>query len=130
MEDLGLKIQGAIGIVAMLGFCWLFSTSRRSVKPRIVFYGLGLQFLFAFLILRTGPGRKFFSDANDVILKLLSFSEEGGKFVFGSLGTADGPLGFNFAFQVLTTIIFFASLMSILYHYGIMQLVVRGVDLG
>lgn len=127
MDDFNLKVQGAIGIFAMLALCYVFSTSRKSIKPRIVFYGLGLQFLFAYLILKTSPGRAFFDKANTVIMKLLSFSEEGAKFVFGSLGTADGPLGFNFAFQVLTTIIFFASLMGVLYHYGVMQRIVRAV---
>lgn len=128
MDDFNLKVQGAIGIIAMLALCYAFSTSRKSIKPRIVFYGLGLQFLFAFLILRTEPGRDFFARANEIILTLLGFSEAGAVFLFGQqLGTPGGAGGFVFAFHVLTTIIFFASLMSILYHYGIMQRIVSAV---
>lgn len=88
-----------------------------------------MQFIFAVIVLRTGFGRAFFLWMNDVIMKLLSFQREGGMMVFNALSIPPGEpgsLGFFFAFQVLTTIIFFSALISVLYHLGIMQLVVLG----
>jgi CNT family concentrative nucleoside transporter len=108
----------------------LLSTNRRAIKPRIVVLGLLLQVAFAFVVLRTAGGRAFFQGCNEVITDLLAFSQHGANFIFGGLAPAPGQesrFGFIFAFQVLTTIIFFASLMSVLYHLGVMQLVVKGV---
>lgn len=85
--------------------------------------GTLLQFIFALIVLKTTPGRMFFEFMNDVIIKLLAFSDEGARFLFGSLINNDS-LGFIFAFQVLPTIIFFSSLMSVLYYLGIMQKIV------
>ncbi|MFG0316820.1 MAG: NupC/NupG family nucleoside CNT transporter [Planctomycetota bacterium JB042] len=130
MDDFALKARGAIGIVVILALAWLLSSNRRKVRPRIVLYGLGLQFAFALIVLRTDVGRAFFDRANGAIQKLLDFSREGAAFVFGPLSIPageEGSLGFMFFFQPLVTIIFFASLMAVLYHLGIMQFVVRGV---
>ncbi len=130
MDDFALKARGAIGIVVILALAWLLSSNRGKVRPRIVLYGLGLQFAFALIVLKTDLGRAFFDRANAAIQKLLDFSREGAAFVFGPLAIPageEGSLGFMFFFQPLVTIIFFASLMAVLYHLGIMQFVVRGV---
>ncbi|MCX7647909.1 MAG: hypothetical protein N2Z60_04790, partial [Elusimicrobiales bacterium] len=82
-----------------------------------------IQLIFALLVLKFPPGRKFFEIMNDVIIKVISFSNDGAKFIFGGL-IDNQSLGFIFAFQVLPTIIFFSSLMSVLYYLGIMQKIV------
>ena len=128
MSDLGLKLQGALGILCMIALAWALSTDRRKVRWPLVLWGLFLQFLFAVIVLKTDAGRAFFDGANSVILSLLALSERGATFVFGGLGTAAGVAGYIFAFQTLSTIIFFASLMAVLYHFGVMQLIVRGVS--
>ncbi len=130
MDDLALKLRGALGILAILGLAFLLSSARRKVRPRIILFGIGLQIAFALIVLRTDLGRRFFDGANAVIIGLLDFSKQGAWFVFGALSPRPGetcPVGYLFFFQTLTTIIFFASLMAVLYHLGIMQFVVRGV---
>jgi CNT family concentrative nucleoside transporter len=121
------QLMSVFGMVAMLFFAWILCAQKKSIHWRTILWGTVLQFIFALLILKTPPGRWAFSAMNDVVLKLLSFQEEGAKFVFGNLALApgkEGSLGFYFAFQVLTTIIFLSSLMSILYYFGILQQVV------
>ena len=118
-----------LGLLVLIGLAWLCSTDRRRIRWRTVAWGTALQLIFALLILKTGPGRWLFTWLNDAVLVVLSFQDEGAKFVFGSLGIPagqPGSLGFFFAFQVLTTIIFFSSLISILYYVGFMQWIVRG----
>jgi len=115
------------GTFVLLGLAWLACDRKTKIKWKPVVWGMILQFVFALIILRTAPGRWFFANMNDVIVKLLSFQEEGAKFLFGALGASPGSpgsLGFFFAFQVLTTIIFFSSLMSVLYYLGVMQKIV------
>ena len=116
-----------VGVFVLLGIGFLLSRNRRGVNWKAVGWGVGLQFLFAFLVLRTPPGRAFFSFMNDAVVKLLSFQRDGAEFVFNALALPPGEpgsLGMFFAFQVLTTIVFFSSLISILYHLGIMQKVI------
>lgn len=122
------RYQGLIGVVVLLGIAVLLSNNRRRISPRIVLWGLGLQFGFAFLILRTTAGQRFFEGCNQVITHLLDFSRSGSEFVFKSYatGAVEAPL-VNFAFQTLPTVIFFSALLALLYHLGIMQLVVRGI---
>jgi CNT family concentrative nucleoside transporter len=119
--------------------------NRAAVRWRVVAWGLGLQFLFALLIIGTPLGRNFFETLNKVFVALLGYTNKGASFLFGNLiqpnvpvGTADGPFGSVasagtwantgalFAFSVLPTIIFFSSLMTLLYYLGIMQLFVKG----
>jgi CNT family concentrative nucleoside transporter len=95
-----------------------------------VFVGIVSQFVFAFLVLKTEAGRMIFSYISKCFVFLFGFASEGAQFVFGSLAKpsdAAGSLGFFFAFQVLPTIIFFASFMGVLYYLGIMQRVVQGI---
>ncbi|MEO5763496.1 MAG: nucleoside transporter C-terminal domain-containing protein [Vicinamibacteria bacterium] len=140
-----------LGLFVLIGLAWLMSEDRKRFPVRVVVWGLILQLSFGFLVLKWEPGEHFFSKLNDVFNALLSFSTEGAKFVFASLGSVgSGSLqdfltrlgkpstdpqvqqaiaygtvpGFSFAFQVLPTIIFFSALLSILYYLGIMQKVV------
>ena len=121
------QIVSAFGVVAMVGIAWLFSKNRKAINWRTIGWATALQVILAVLVLKTPPGRWFFSGANQAAAGLIGFQEEGAKFVFGSLAIppgAQGSLGFFFAFQVLTSIVFLASLISILYYFGILQKIV------
>ncbi len=128
--DLVAVVRGLVGLVIVTALAFLFSTSKRAVSWRLVLVGIALQFLFAFAVLRTGTGRVVLNSISQWFVMLFSFAMEGAQFVFGSLAKSPdqtGSLGFFFAFQVLPTIIFFASLMATLYYLGIMQRVVQGM---
>ena len=118
-------VRGLIGIAVFLGLATLLSTNRKAINWRLVGMGIGLQFIFAVLVLKTGPGEAFFDTFATFFDTLLSFTYEGSEFIFGSLG--DPGEGNNFAFQVLPTIVFFASLMGVLYHLGLVQPLVNGM---
>jgi CNT family concentrative nucleoside transporter len=120
------RFTGFLGLIAILAFAWLCSAHKRDVKLRILGWGLGLQFAFAILVLKTGFGRVFQAIGAGVNA-MLGYTEEGSKFLFGPLGMKAGPYGVLFAFQVLPIIIFIASFFSILYYLGVMQWVVRGM---
>jgi len=111
------------GMLALLGAAWLFSKNRKAINYKAVLSGTILQVVFAVLIMKVPWGQQFFMLINDGIVKLLSFTNEGAKFLFGGL-IGNASIGFVFAFQVLPTIIFFSSLMSVLYYLGIMQKIV------
>ncbi len=132
--------RGLLGIALILGIALLFSSGRKSVKWPLVAKALLLQIVFGILVIKGNALGTIFAPfawpklAFDFIsrafVKLLSFTVEGSRFVFGELAMSpgqDGSLGFFFAFQVLPTIIFFATLMSLLYYLGIMQRVVQGM---
>ncbi len=118
-------LRGLFGIAVFLGIAVLFSTNRRAINWRLVASGIGLQLVFAVLVLKTGPGEVVFDTLATFFDTLLSFTYEGSEFVFGDLGNPEA--GNNFAFQVLPTIIFFASLMGVLYHLQVVQPLVRGL---
>ena len=121
------QLVSAFGVVGILFLAWLFCRHRGAVNWRTVVWGTLLQFVFALLILKTAPGQWLFLKANDAVVTLIAFQEEGAKFVFSSLAIPPGEpgsMGFFFAFQVLTTIIFLSSLMSALYYLGVMERVV------
>jgi CNT family concentrative nucleoside transporter len=111
----------------MIGLAYAFSTNRRAIRLKTLLWGLGLQFTFAVLVLRLDVGRKVLQVAGDAVTKLLSYSFAGSEFVFGELGKNGGKFGMVFAFQVLTTIIFVSAFFTILYHFGIMQFVIKQV---
>lgn len=122
------RFVGLIGVAGILGIAYLMSAKRSQINFRLVFWGLGLQLSFALFILKTPIGKPIFLFLDGVIRKLLSFSDQGAQFIFNALAISpgnEGSLGFFFAFQVLPTIIFFSAFMTILYHFGIMQFVVR-----
>jgi CNT family concentrative nucleoside transporter len=117
------RLSGLLGIVAILGIAYTFSTNRKAIRPKTIAWGLGLQFAVAVVVLRTAAGQNAFHWIGDKINQLLSFSKAGSSLVFGELGTPGNTVAI-FAFQVLPTIIFIAALFAILYHFGVMQFVV------
>ncbi|CAN5628508.1 NupC/NupG family nucleoside CNT transporter [soil metagenome] len=136
-----------LGIAVFLLLAWLMSVNRPAVQWRPVVWGIGLQIVFAMGILLTTPGRAFFASLNELFTALIGYTVEGARFIFGNLvfnnvpvgpggegfppmdpvgaTTAWASTGAFFAFQVLPTIIFFSSLMTLLYYIGVMQVVVR-----
>jgi concentrative nucleoside transporter, CNT family len=140
------RLVSVLGIFVLLGLGVLLSVNRAMIPWRLVIWGLGLQLAFALVILKTFVGEAFFSWINGAIVALLGFTEEGARFLFGNLVVNNIPVGTGqpgmapmepiigtvantgafFAFNVLPTIVFFSSLMTMLYYFGIMQVVVRG----
>ncbi len=131
-------IRGLIGMAGIIGLAYLFSNNRKEVNWRLVGVGLLIQFVLAVFILKGDPmsqywdplgwPKAFFSWVSSFFVIVLDFTTEGAEFIFGDLAHSPGTensMGSFFAFQVLPTIIFFASLTAILYHYGIMQRVVK-----
>jgi len=119
------RFTGILGLLAMLGLAYAFSTDRKAIRGKTVAWGLGLQIVFAILVLKVEIGRQRIAEAGEIVKKLLSYAFAGSEFVFGDLGKQASHGGFNFAFQVLPTVIFIAAFFAILYHYGIMQLIIR-----
>src|SRR5258705_11874678 len=121
------RFTGILGLLTMLGLAYVFSTNRRAIRGKTVAWGLGLQLAFALVVLKAEIGRRMFQAAGSAVNRLLSYSFEGSKFVFGELGKQGSSMGFFFAFQVLPTIIFIAAFFAVLYHYGVMQFIIRQV---
>jgi CNT family concentrative nucleoside transporter len=119
------RFVGLLGIVILLAIAYLYSTERRAIRWKTVAIGVTLQFLFALFVLRVTWGRTLFQWAGDAVNKVLDNVFAGSTFVFGDLGAKQSHLGFFFAFSVLPTIIFVSALFAILYHYGIMQVVIK-----
>jgi CNT family concentrative nucleoside transporter len=116
-----------LGIFAVLLAAWLGSTNRRQIRWRTVAWGIGLQVLFAFCVLRFDFGQRAMAAAGDVVTRMLGATAAGTKVLFGALGTPNTSLGSIFAFQVLPTIIFISAFFAVLYHIGVMQIVIRGL---
>ena len=114
------RFTGLLGLAVILGVAWLFSTHKKEIKLRLILWGMGLQFAFAVLVLKTDFGM-IFKRIGDGVNAMLQFAEVGSQFLFGPLGTKGGPYGVIFAFQVLPIVIFIASFFSILYYLGVMQ---------
>ena len=119
------RFTGILGLITMLGLGYAFSTNRRAIRLKTVGWGLGIQVAFAIFVLKIEFGRMLFQRAGDAVNRLLSYSFVGSKFVFGDLGAQRSPMGFFFAFQVLPTVIFIAAFFAVLYHYGIMQMIIK-----
>jgi CNT family concentrative nucleoside transporter len=120
------QFTGILGILAILGACWAFSTNRKAVKWKIVAWGICLQLLFAFIVLKFQWGQNVMQTAGAAVNRLLSYAQVGATFVFGTLADPGGPSGLVFAFYVLPTIIFMAAFFAVLYHFGIMQAIIKG----
>jgi len=116
-----------LGILAVLLAAWLGSTNRKRIRWRTVAWGLGLQLVFAFFVLRFNYGQAAMQWAGDVVKSMLASTYAGTKALFGPLGVPSGSLGSIFAFQVLPTIIFISAFFAVLYHIGLMQIVIRGL---
>ena len=143
------RLMGVVGMASMIGIAWLLSSARRRVSWRLVGIGVVLQMVFGLIVLKTALGQVLFDGVNRVFAQLLAFTEHGGRFVFGNLVRNNVPVGqpigspsdmaplqstevwanagAYLAFGVLPTIIFFASLMSVLYYLGVMQKMVGGI---
>jgi CNT family concentrative nucleoside transporter len=121
------RFTGLLGLVVVMAVAYLFSSNRRAIQPRVIYWGLGLQIGFAFLVLKT-PLADAFQSLSRVINQVFSYSIEGSTFVFGNkLGAPNDQFGVVFAFQVLPIIIFIASLFAILYYLGLMQIFVSAM---
>lgn len=144
--DVSARARAVLGLMLLLGVGWALSADRRRISWRIVGWGLALQIAFALLVLRSPAGVPLFEWVTRIVHAVLGYGEEGARFVFGNLvqetvpvGSVDEGVGFVaaqdtvarsgafFAFLILPNIIFVSSLMTVLYHAGIMQKVVRGV---
>ena len=121
------RFRPFLGMFAIFGVAYLLSENRRAISRRVVFWGWGLQWGFAALVLKGTWGPRALERAGDFVKSVLDTALVGSEFVFGAkLVAADGPAGFVFAFRVLPTVIFVAALFAVLYHLGVMQWVVRG----
>ncbi len=119
------RYMNLLGIGAILLICYAASRERKHINYRLIINGLVLEFVLAFFFLKTTFGQSFFTALSNGIGKLYEFGLEGTKFVFGSLATYNQSVGFVFAFGVLPIIIFFGAFMALLFHLGIIQLIVR-----
>lgn len=117
-------IWGICGIIGILAIAWALSTSRKSINPRTVFGALAIQLIFGFAVLKWEVGREILQYISGIVQKVIDSSNAGIQFLFGGVLDAEG-VGFTFAFQVLPIIIFFASLISVLYYLGIMQFLTK-----
>ncbi len=126
VEGLGRIGFGLFGLAVLIGITWLFSSNKRAVDWKLVATGIALQIGFAALVLLVPGGRDVFDLLGRGFVRILSFVNEGSGFIFGSLMNTE-TYGFIFAFQVLPTIIFFAALMGVMYHLGVMQAIVRAM---
>lgn len=130
-------------MAAIIAIALLFSKNRKAINWSLVGTGLGIQFVLAVFILKgadmaefwspLGWPKIFFSWISSFFVIVLDFTTAGAEFIFGDLAKSpgmEGSLGNFFAFQVLPTIVFFASLTAIFYHYGILQKVVSLMSKG
>ena len=125
------QYTGILGIIVLLSISFLLSNNRSLIDKNIIFWGLGLQFSFAFIILKTSFGEKLFFYFNIFIVKLISFADAGSDFLFTSFIPEVGydQALLNFAFRALPVIIFFSSLIAVTYHLGIIQFVIKNISL-
>ena len=123
-----VRFTGVLGILAVLLAAYLGSTDRKHIRWRTVAWGLGLQLVFAFLVLRFSLGEEAMAWAGGVVKSMLASTYAGTQVLFGPvLGLPTGSFGSIFAFQVLPTIIFISAFFAMLYHIGVMQIIVRGM---
>ena len=126
LEGLGRIGFGLFGLAVLIGIVFLFSNNKKAVDWKLVVTGVTLQIAFAALVLLVPGGREVFNWLGQAFVKILGYVNVGSGFIFGSLMDVN-TYGFIFAFQVLPTIIFFAALMSVMYHLNVMQAVVRAM---
>lgn len=117
------RMMSLVGLVVLMALAWCMSTNRRKIPWRMMAWGVGLQIVLGLFLLRTDVGKSIFSSLKDIVEQLLGFTLVGTKFLFGPIMET----GFSLVLHVLTTIIFFSSLLAILYHLRVMQVVVGGL---
>ena len=118
------RFIGFFGLIVFLGVAYALSTDRRAIRWSTVAWGLGLQIVFAFLVIKWQYGQIILHKGSEIVTSLLAHSVDGSSMVFGPLGTTGNPLAI-FAFAVLPTIIFVSAFFAVLYHIGLMQQVIR-----
>ncbi len=118
--------RGVLGIVIMLGICYLMSSNRKAISWRLVIIGMGFQIALAGLLLYVPFISSIFDSIAEAFTKFLEFSEAGALFLFGDLASPNSSLGYIFAFRVLPTILFFSAFSSVLYYFGILQFIIKG----
>ena len=123
---IGTVAFGIFGLAVLISIALGFSSSRKNIDWKLVASGITLQLFFAVLVILVPGGREFFEVLSRIFVRIISFALDGAAFIFGPLADPSN-LGFIFAFQVLPTIIFFAALMAVLYHLGIMQKIVQAM---
>ncbi|MFA6535752.1 MAG: nucleoside transporter C-terminal domain-containing protein [Candidatus Babeliales bacterium] len=116
-----------LGIGVILGVAFLFSRHKKRIKLRLIFSAMIMQLILSFIILKTTLGRDIFIQISQGFKALYEFADSGCAFVFGNLANAGGPWGFIFAIKVVPVIIFFGALMSLMYHIGLVQILVKGL---
>lgn len=117
-------LWGIFGVFVVLGIAFLLSSGKKAIKPRTILGGLAIQITFAFMVLEWDLGRKALLGLSNLVQNVINYAGEGISFVFGPAADVQG-FGFVFAFQVLTIIIFFSSLISVLYYLGVMQFIIK-----
>lgn len=117
-------LWGLLGIITVLAIAFLLSSNRKSIKLRTVLGGLAIQFIFAFIVLKWETGRNILQKVSMGVQNVIDYANEGVNFLFGGIFQAEN-IGMVFAFQVLPVVIFFSSLISVLYYLGIMQWVIK-----
>ncbi len=120
------RFTGLLGLIFFIALAYALSTSRRAIRWRTVLWGLGLQLVFAFLVIKWDTGQAILSSISGVITGLLDHAADGSSLVFGRLGTPGDSLA-TLAFAVLPTIIFVSAFFAILYHIGLMQQIIKVV---
>ncbi len=114
------RFIGVVGLVVILGIAYTFSTDRKKVNPRLILWGLILQFSFALLVMKWSVGQRVFAGISNAVKLGLEKADAGAEFLFGPLANPEN-LGFIFAFKALPTIIYISSFFSVLYYLGILQ---------
>ena len=117
------RFTGLLGLIVFLSLAYIFSTNRRAIRWKTVAWGLGLQIVFAFGVIKWNYGQIILGKVSGVITGLLGHAADGSGLVFGYLGIPSNPLSV-FAFAVLPTIIFVSAFFAILYHIGLMQQII------
>ena len=117
-------LWGLMGIAVVFGIALIFSNNRRAINLRTILGGLAIQLLFAFAVLKWETGKLLLKKLSLGVNEIINYADAGVQFLFGGLFQADN-IGFVFAFQVLTVVIFFSSLISVLYYLGIMQVIIK-----
>ena len=112
---------GLLGLLILYGAAYALSENRKAVSWGLIAWGIGLQIIFAFIILRTSWGQDAFRGIGDAVQQLLAYADRGSTFVFGQAADPGGNLGYVFAFRVLPIVIFISSFFSVLYYMGVMQ---------
>lgn len=127
MDIFNSILRGLLGMVFLIGVCYLLSRNRRAINWRLVGSGIALQFVFAILVLKV-PGVSWgFDQVAKLFTFVIAWSENGAHFLFGDLATGQKGFGYIFAFRVLPTVMFYSALSAVLFYFGILQKVVYGI---